>query len=907
MLSFFCRRYAVILVWAWSLLASIALCSGFAQAPASKPISTLDSLKRAFTMAKEDIEKVRLLNRLAEEQQSDPATSRATAERAKALAERLGDDIGMAQALNMIAFLQNQQGNYTEATSAAQGALARAISANDRHQIAKAYRMLGATQVPQGKYDAALELFFQALPIIEELHDNKGLTSTLGSIATAYSSIGNFSRSMEYNRKALALAQVTGNTRSQAILLNNIGDNYMQLRHYDTALTYFRRSHALGKQMSDNNQIAMTLMNIGEAQMHIHQYNEARQVLLRALHLWENLANSANISYILRVLAELATAEGKAQEAIRFGTQAVVIADSIGARTDKQNAIKALGEAYTAAGNTKEALRLYKNYILLRDSIVSYETTQKAAFYENKYAANKKDREILLLQKEREKQTLVERQQRFVIVSTLLALVLALAFGMLLARSNRIQKRDNRRLQAMSRIGSDLATSLVFEEVVLKIHGEVQQIMDAPIFNIGVYLPSEERIEFRYLIENGEFVPPPSVPMSDKARPAVQCVEQRKVIVINDQDIPILVGTKPQSLVYVPLIANNSVIGVFSVQSLQKNSYSSGKVEFLRAISSHIATALENVQAVEQIKQQREALAHEREKSERLLLSVLPAPIAERMKAGETSIAEHFPSVSVLFADVVGFTQLSTTVNPRELVALLDALFSALDGLAAKYRLEKIKTIGDAYMVVSGVPIQTEDHCERIARFALEMQAALDEVRQRWTLEGKELGVHSVQMRVGIHTGEAVAGVIGTSKFSYDIWGDTVNIASRMESLGEVGRIHVTEEVYRALCKGMGNDHSSLTIGHLSDGASVTNAPMTNDEATDDQVRMTNDQAPSSDQTTFFFEERGEIEVKGKGALRTWFLTGMQAPTPSLRTTTTTTTTTMTATIITSQASIYAD
>jgi class 3 adenylate cyclase len=224
------------------------------------------------------------------------------------------------------------------------------------------------------------------------------------------------------------------------------------------------------------------------------------------------------------------------------------------------------------------------------------------------------------------------------------------------------------------------------------------------------------------------------------------------------------------------------------------------------------------------IEQDRTSLARERERSERLLLSVLPAPIAERMKAGETTIAEHFPAVTVLFADVVGFTKLSANVNAQELVELLDGLFTALDALAAKHGLEKIKTIGDAYMVACGVPVPMPDHCERVARFAIEMQSALDAVRLQWILDGKELGVYSVQMRVGIHTGAAVAGVIGTSKFSYDLWGDTVNTASRMESHGEAGRIHVSEDVFLKLSE------------------------------------------------KFTFEERGEIEVKGKGVMRTWFL-----------------------------------
>jgi len=214
------------------------------------------------------------------------------------------------------------------------------------------------------------------------------------------------------------------------------------------------------------------------------------------------------------------------------------------------------------------------------------------------------------------------------------------------------------------------------------------------------------------------------------------------------------------------------------------------------------------------------ALQEAHAESEALLLNILPAPIAARLKSGERTIAERFKSVTVLFADVVGFTPLASRTTPEGLVSLLDALFSRFDGLAERYGLEKIKTIGDAYMVVGGLPIPADDHLERVARFALALSA---EVRDT----ADEFEVTGLTMRIGMHTGEVVAGVIGHKKFAYDLWGDTVNTASRMESQGEPGKIHCTEEVYEAL------------------------------------------------KNEFVFEECGEIEIKGKGTMRTWFLVGV--------------------------------
>jgi class 3 adenylate cyclase len=219
----------------------------------------------------------------------------------------------------------------------------------------------------------------------------------------------------------------------------------------------------------------------------------------------------------------------------------------------------------------------------------------------------------------------------------------------------------------------------------------------------------------------------------------------------------------------------------------------------------------------EAIRNRRE-LTLEREKSERLLLNVLPGSIAARLKQTEGVIADDFPEVTVLFADIVDFTSRSERITPEQVVEVLNDLFSAFDRLTRQRGLEKIKTIGDAYMVVGGLPEPRPDHAEAVAEMALAM---LEEVAGRSDPGGRPLAV-----RIGIDTGPVVAGVIGTAKFSYDLWGDTVNTASRMESHGVPGCIQVTGRTYRRLC---------------------------------DRYR---------------FQRRGPIPVKGKGDLHTYFLVG---------------------------------
>ncbi|MDX2272166.1 MAG: adenylate/guanylate cyclase domain-containing protein [Cyanobacteriota bacterium] len=178
-------------------------------------------------------------------------------------------------------------------------------------------------------------------------------------------------------------------------------------------------------------------------------------------------------------------------------------------------------------------------------------------------------------------------------------------------------------------------------------------------------------------------------------------------------------------------------------------------------------------------------LQAEQDRSEKLLLNILPKPIADQLKQTQGIIADHFVEVTVLFADLVNFTQLAEQLPPVQLVDLLNQIFSQFDRLVEKYDLEKIKTIGDAYMVVAGIPLPRSDHAQAMADFALEMQATLAPFRQTSQMD--------LSIRIGLHSGPVVAGVIGLKKFIYDLWGDTVNIASRMESQGKPGCIQVSE------------------------------------------------------------------------------------------------------------------
>jgi class 3 adenylate cyclase len=184
-------------------------------------------------------------------------------------------------------------------------------------------------------------------------------------------------------------------------------------------------------------------------------------------------------------------------------------------------------------------------------------------------------------------------------------------------------------------------------------------------------------------------------------------------------------------------------------------------------------------------------LQTEQQRSESLLLNVLPVPIAARMKNGELNIVDRFADATVLMADMVGFSTLCTHICPEQLVWLLNELFSKFDHLAGERELEKIKTIGDAYMLVGGVPLVRKDHAEAVADLAIEMRLEVDRFNQHYNT--------SFQFRFGLSSGPIIAGVIGRKKFSYDLWGETVNLARRLIDFADPGDIHVTEATFEKL------------------------------------------------------------------------------------------------------------
>ena len=395
------------------------------------------------------------------------------------------------------------------------------------------------------------------------------------------------------------------------------------------------------------------------------------------------------------------------------------------------------------------------------------------------------------------------------------------------------------RTKELAEVGQAVASTLDIDAISNTLRAYVTAHFDAPTFAVAIVDETTKVLRYTVSVQNGRELPREERSTLAATHLAARCVERKRPVTILDADrerarlaanldgtaslgtptdVPMsaIIGLHDgppeadapaseaifQSMVYVPLLSGEECFGVIAMQSPRKNAYTADEIDAYYTLASYASTAIGN------------ALAHG--ESERLLLNILPRPIAARLKAGERLIADRFEHAAVMFVDVAGFTPRAARLPPEVVLTLLDELFLCFDQRLEEFGVEKVKTIGDAYMAVAGVPVVQSDPAHRLARFALAVRAATRGLR--WP-DGAP-----IELRFGLHVGPVVAGVVGIRKTIYDVWGDTVNVASRMESHGTPDRIHVSDAF----------------------AAETT-----------DQLEL---------------EPRGELEVKGVGFVRTWWL-----------------------------------
>lgn len=354
----------------------------------------------------------------------------------------------------------------------------------------------------------------------------------------------------------------------------------------------------------------------------------------------------------------------------------------------------------------------------------------------------------------------------------------------------------------LTELGKQITGSLTIDKIFENFSSIINSLFEFSTIEMGILDEKTGKLLFRYRDNEGAKKDWIERPESELAR---WVMDNKEIVQLEDSrkfysryvKNPIYGpdGHEPGSVLSLPIVFQNKTLGVATLYSNVPEAFSEFHLNVMQSMVSYAAVAIENATFYEQLDNKNKEIEEQKKRSDDLLLNILPQETAEELKRTGRSLARYYPSVSVLFTDFVGFTTVSEKMEPEELVALIDKCFRAFDNIIERYRLEKIKTIGDAYMAAAGIPVAMDDHALKMVKAAIEIRDFMEIERQLAAAEGRP----GFEIRIGINSGPLVAGVVGLRKFQYDIWGDTVNTAARMEQNSEPGKINVTGSTYELI------------------------------------------------------------------------------------------------------------
>ncbi|MBL7938417.1 MAG: tetratricopeptide repeat protein [Flavobacteriales bacterium] len=683
----------------------------------------IDSLILRLGTAKEDTNKVKLLNDLSEKAgwkvgQHDSAIH--YAEQAVELAERLRYDRGLAQAHSNRGMALFQSGELKEAMAEHRASLAILVQNGDKARAGSSHGNIGHVYKSLGDYGQALRHYRLALEMTEAAGDPRSVATWYNHIGSVHSAQGDHPQAMESNLAALRIQETHGDSTGMTYSLNNIAQVHLKQRSYEEALSNSTKALGIMERSGDSKGLANSHNKLGNIHSAMGNYSKARAHYEEALGLYEELGDQKLIASSHGNIGVVNYQEGKLEEALQSQVLAMGIFERIGDQQGLANTYANIGSIHLDKGKPADAAKWYADGLAIAERIGSHYTAMQ------------------------------------------------LCKGMM-----------------------DAYTDLGDYRSALESHQRHIAFRDS-LFNED-NARKLTRLEMQYDFDKKE---------------AAEQAEQDKKDALAQQEL------RRQKLVRNGFIGGFLLVGMFAGVFLK----------------------------------QRIRIGREKHRSEELLLNILPEEIAEELKANGETAAVHIDQVTVLFTDFKGFTAMSEKVTPQQLVHDLHECFSAFDRICEKHGIEKIKTIGDAYMAAGGVPTPNGTHASDVINAALDMRDLIAEGNARKMADGSDY----FEIRIGIHTGPVVAGIVGVKKFQYDIWGDTVNTASRMESSGEVGRVNISEATY-----GFVND--------LKDGPQLAGGGS-------QLASRTTDNAELPGKKAFTFTPRGKVQAKGKGEMHMYFV-----------------------------------
>ncbi len=528
------------------------------------------------------------------------------------------DDTTKVNTLNKLSGALTDVSNYPKADSVVLVTLQLAEKINYKPGLCLAYANSGWVCYKKGDYSKAIACYLEELKIADESNDKKYIAGACHGLGTVYTDDGDFPKAISYLMQALKIRQELGDKNGQSATLNNIGEIYRGQHEYSKALTFYFKALEANKDISNQYNSAINLENVGLCYQGLGNYDLALKYEFQSKDIYEKLNAQEDIAGVCNSIGLAYLALGKNKEALEYENKSLAIAKSIGAMDDAKEAYKALSDVYQKTGDIKNELKYYRTYINLRDSIFSQTNTKQITSAEMNFEFDKqKELEKAAQDKRDALQKEDARKQRIVFKFVFGIMLLFIAFAAIVVRSLRTSRRKTeiihkqkeetensyKKISELGEIGRKITATLSFEKIAETVYENVNQLMDATIFCLGIPNLERNTLDFPEFMEKGKKFDS-SYDLNDSTRFPVICFKNNQEILINDlekeykQYIPFIPpavsGETPLSFIYLPLLKNDKVIGVINVGSFKKNTYSNHDLEMLRTIASYTAIALEN-------------------------------------------------------------------------------------------------------------------------------------------------------------------------------------------------------------------------------------------------------------------------------------------------------------------------
>ena len=737
------------------------------------------------------------IDRLIEQARSADtlATERITLENALAFARQTNYSKGIWESMILLFEIEKDNDNLTIALRYALLAIDELKKTTQQSTLANVYNQVGQLFQSEQLFEAALK-YYKSAELLTVTTQREALVKNIGNcylemsipdsadlyfnqLLTYYRANNNIEGQIYSHRKMVVTAQLSDNIKGaltqnlavqqlidqgyrtdlKPIITNNIGYNYFNLGDFEKALSYFEE--AITFFQSSSIQLGTLYNNIGIAYHNLGQTNTAIQNLLRARSIFASNGAPDQAARVNDVIASIYLQQQDLYNALTYNSQSIEGALTPYAPQILVGIYQTASEIHEALYDYKNALDYFERYLTLKDSLAFADQIRQTQLIQQQRLLNRSEQDVELLLINQEVQNLQMEQMK---------------------KNQALQEAEIERQRLENiQVKQQIQTQEQAQAILQLENDKAKQALQATQQRLLAQIQADEieRLE-RDSTERAQLLRAQALEAKNQEQ-QIQNLENEQQLAelrIQNQSIELDQRTRERRFITGLSLALLLILGLILAGLI-----------YSRRINRQLG------KQNKEIERQKGIIEKSRDEAESLLLNILPQETANELKSKGVATPKYYESVTVLFSDFSGFTRISEQMTPQELVDELNTCFRVFDDIVDQYGLEKIKTIGDGYMCAGGIPQSDPENGLKTLRAGIAMMAFIKDRRKKVL----EKGLPYWHMRVGLHTGPVVAGVVGKNKFAYDIWGDTVNTASRMESHGEAGKINISESTYEQI------------------------------------------------------------------------------------------------------------